>query len=178
MDTSAPGVRLSYAHGTSATPLLGQTIGDNLRATVERHADRDALVVCSQNYRASYRQLWDATTQCARPLLALGLEPGNRVGIWSTNRFEWVIVQYATARVGTILVNINPAYQGPEAEYALKQSGVGVLFHGRGFRSNLYRPMLDAVRENCLDLRRVIRLDEDWESFLGLGDDVPEAELA
>src|SRR5499425_3156264 len=102
MDTSSPGVRLSYAHGTSTAPLLGQTIG--------------------QNHRASYRQLWDATTRCARALLALGVEPGDRVGIWSTNRHEWVVVQYATARVGAILVTINPAYQAPELEYALKQS--------------------------------------------------------
>jgi fatty-acyl-CoA synthase len=177
MDISSPGVRLSYAHGTSATPLLGQTIGDNLRATVQRHGDRDALVVRAQNYRASYRQLWDATTQCARALLALGVEPGDRVGIWSTNCYEWVVVQYATARVGVILVNINPAYQAPELEYVLKQSGVGVLFHGRGFRQNLYKPMLDEVRPRCREVRDVFRLDEDWDAFLRTGDRVAEAEL-
>jgi fatty-acyl-CoA synthase len=176
MDTPSLGIRLSYAHGTSATPLLGQTIGDNLRATVERHGDREALF-CSQGYRASYRQLWDATTQCARALLALGLRPADRVGIWSTNCYEWVIVQYATARVGTILVTINPAYQTSELEYALKQSGVGMLFLGRGFRQNAYQPMLDDVRPRCPDLRHIVRFDEDWEPFFRSGDSIPEAEL-
>src|SRR5215210_6678814 len=99
---SPPLPKLSYAHGTGLVPLLGQTIGDNLRATVERHGNREALVVRHQDYRATYRQLWDATTRCARALLALGLEPGDRVGIWSTNRHEWVVVQYATARAGAV----------------------------------------------------------------------------
>src|SRR5439155_9033836 len=127
---------LSYSHGTGAVPLLGQTIGDNLRATVARHGSREALVIRHQNRRATYRQLWDDTTQLARALLALGVRAGDRVGIWSTNRFEWVVVQYATARIGAILVNINPAYQTPEVHYALTQSGVSVLLHGRGFRRN------------------------------------------
>ncbi len=177
MDPSSAGVWLSYAHGTSPTPLLGQTIGENLRATVQRHGDRDALVVRSQNYRATYRQLWAATTRCARALLALGVEPGDRVGIWSTNRHEWVVVQYATARVGAILVNLNPAYQAPELEYALKQSGVGILFHGHGFRQHLYQPMIEDVRPCCSELRHVFRLDEDWDAFLHTSVGVPEAEL-
>src|SRR5262249_7584499 len=101
----------SYAHGPSLTPLLGETIGENLRRTVERTPDREALIVRSQGYRATYRELWDATTDAARGLLALGVEKGDRVGIWSPNRFEWVIVQFATARIGAILVNINPAYK-------------------------------------------------------------------
>ena len=111
---SAPGFKSvgfcvpSYAHGVSRLPLLGQTIGDNLRATAERFPDREALVVRSQGYRATYRQLWDATTACARGLLALGVRPGDRVGVWSANRFEWVVVQNATARLGAVLVNINP----------------------------------------------------------------------
>src|SRR5262245_32450135 len=90
----------SYAQGVSRLPLLGQTIGENLRATADRFPDREALVVRSQDYRATYRQLWDATTACARGLLALGVRPGDRVGIWSANRFEWVVVQCATARIG------------------------------------------------------------------------------
>ena len=87
---------LSYAHGTSPLPLLGETIGENLRRTVERFADREALVVRHQNYRATYRQLWDAVTETARGLLALGVHKGDRVGIWAPNRFEWVVIQYAT----------------------------------------------------------------------------------
>src|SRR5688572_20337510 len=112
-------VRPSYAHGVSLTPLLGETITANLSRTVERHADRDALVMPSHGYRASYRRLWDETTRVARGLLALGVKPGDRVGVWSVNRPEWVHVQYATARVGAILVNVNPAYQAPELEHAL-----------------------------------------------------------
>ena len=85
----------AYLHGTSPTPLLGETIGENLRRTVERFGDREALVVRSQGYRATYRELWDQTTVLARALLASGVQKGDRVGIWSPNRFEWVITQFA-----------------------------------------------------------------------------------
>src|SRR5437868_1176997 len=105
---------LSYAHGTGSEPLLGETIGDNLRRTADRFPDRDALVVRHQNVRLSWRELWDATGRVARGLLALGVQKGDRVGIWAPNRFEWVVVQYATARLGAILVNINPAYKATE----------------------------------------------------------------
>ncbi len=168
---------LSYAHGTSLTPLLGQTIGDNLRDTVARHGDREALVVRSQNYRATYQQLWDATTDAARGLLALGVDPGDRVGIWAANRFEWVVVQYATARLGAILVNVNPAYQTNELEYVLRQSGVSVLLHGRGFRHTQYAPMLESVRPRCPDLRHVFLLDTDWDDFLRAGQVVSATEV-
>src|SRR5258708_29359143 len=96
----------SYVHGASSVPLLGETIGINLRRTVERFPHREALVVRHQNYRATYSQLWDATSRLARGLLAHGVERGDRVGVWSPNRFEWVVAQYATARMGAILVNI------------------------------------------------------------------------
>ncbi|HEY7157743.1 MAG TPA: AMP-binding protein [Gemmataceae bacterium] len=167
----------SYAHGTSRTPLLGQTIGDNLRDTVERFGDCEALVVRSQNYRATYRQLWDATTDAARGLLALGVVAGDRVGIWATNCHEWVITQYATARIGAILVTINPAYQANELEYVLRQAGVGVLLHGRGFRQTLYPPMLETVRPRCPKLRHVFSLDSDWDGLLRSGQTVGLAEL-
>ena len=110
-------------------------------------------------------------------LLALGVAPGDRVGVWSPNRYEWVVVQYATARVGAILVNINPAYQAAELEYALRQSGVSVLFHARGFRQLVYGPMLDAARPRCPALQRVVRFDEDWPAFLASGEGVAAAEL-
>ena len=113
---------LSYSHGTSIVPLLGETIGENLRRTVERSGDCEALVVPHQNYRATYRQFWDQTGLAARGLMARGIQAGDRVGIWSPNRFEWVVTQYATARIGAILVNINPAYKSTELEYALRQS--------------------------------------------------------
>src|SRR5262249_29306280 len=147
---------LSYAHGTSDVALLGQTIGDNLRATAERYPDRQALVLCPQTSRATYAQLWEATTACARGLLALGVKPGDRVGVWSANTYEWVVVQYASARVGAILVNVNPAYLAPELGYVLRQSGVSVLLYARGFRQVAYGPMLESVRPDCPDLRHAL----------------------
>jgi fatty-acyl-CoA synthase len=176
MDDSSH-IAFSYANGTCLTPLLGQTIGDNLRDTVMRHGDAEALVVRSQNYRATYRQLWDVTTDAARGLLALGVSSGDRVGIWATNCHEWVVIQYATARMGVILVNINPAYQTNELEYVLRQAGVSVLLHGRGFRNTLYAPMLEAVRPRCPDLKHVLSLDSDWDGLLRSGQGVSIAEL-
>ncbi len=167
----------SYAHGTSPIPLLGQTIGDNLRAIVSEFGEKEALVVRSQNYRASYRELWDATTDAARGLLALGVAAGDRVGIWATNCYEWVVTQYATARIGAILVNINPAYLANELEYVLRQAGVRVLLHGRGFRQTLYAPMLDSVRPRCAELQHVFSLENAWNELLKSGQKVSIAEL-
>ena len=156
----------AYLHGTSATPLLGETIGDNLRRTVERFGDRDALVVRSQNYRATYRQLWDSTTILARALLASGVRQGDRVGIWSPNRFEWVLTQFASARIGAILVNINPAYKAAELRYALVQSGTSLLIHASAFRTSDYVQMVEEVRPYCPALREAIAIDTDWMSLL------------
>lgn len=156
---------LSYAHGSSTTPLLGETIGDNLRRTVERVGDREALVVRHQNYRATYRRLWEATTEAARGLMALGVQKGDRVGMWAANRWEWVVVQYATARIGAILVNINPSYQVTELEYVLNQAGVSVLFLARGFRKVDYVAMLEGVRTKCAGLQRALIFDADWDGL-------------
>jgi fatty-acyl-CoA synthase len=167
----------SYAHGACPTPLLGQTIGENLRSTVERFPDREALVVRSQGYRATYRAFWDEITDCARGLLALGVEVGDRVGIWSPNRYEWVIVQFATARIGAILVNVNPAYQAPELEFVLNQSGISVLLHARAFRKSDYVAMVDPVRSRCPVLRHTLLLDTEWEPLLRRGQAVTLTEL-
>jgi fatty-acyl-CoA synthase len=169
--------QLSYAHGACEVPLLGQTIGDNLRAAAERFGEGDALVVCHEKVRLSYRQLWDRTTLAARGLLGLGVRPGERVGVWASNRHEWVVAQYATARIGAILVNINPAYLAGELGYVLRQSGVKVLLHAEGFRGNRYGPMLESVQGGCPDLERALHLDRDWEGLLRRGEGVPEAEL-
>src|ERR671932_8925 len=155
---------LSYVHGASSVPLLGETIGENLRRTVERVGDSDALIVRQQGYRATYRELWEQTGLVARGLLARGVRKGDRVGIWAPNRFEWVIIQYATARIGAILVNINPAYKTAELEYALTQSGASLLLLSRGFRDADYVAMLDEVRGRCPDLRQSIVLDTEWEA--------------
>jgi fatty-acyl-CoA synthase len=112
----------SYAHGASDVPLLGETIGENLRRTVERFGERDALVVRHQRYRATYAELWQQVDQAARALIARGVRKGDRVGIWAPNRYEWVVTQFATARAGAILVTINPAYKPAELEYALNKT--------------------------------------------------------
>jgi fatty-acyl-CoA synthase len=167
---------LSYASGTSSLPLLGETIGENLRRTVDEHGDAEALVVPHQQYRATYSQLWEQVSLAARGLMARGVVKGDRVGIWAPNRFEWVVVQFATARIGAILVNINPAYRVTELEYALKQSGVSFLILARAFRHTDYAGMLGTVRSRCADLREALVLEDGWESLLREGAAVaPEA---
>jgi fatty-acyl-CoA synthase len=152
----------SYVNGPSTQPLLGDTIGENLRRIVERFPDREALVVVHQQHRATYRQFWEATSQVARGLMVRGVKKGERVGIWSPNRYEWVETQYATARMGAILVNINPAYRLHELEYALKHSGVSTLILAKGFRQADYVQMVREVRSRCPELRQTIVLDEEW----------------
>ena len=168
----------SYVHGASDVPLLGETIGDNLRRTVDGVGDREALVVSSQGYRATYRDLWDATTALAKTLLARGIEPGDRVGIWSPNRYEWVVTQYATARVGAILVNVNPAYKAQELRHALNQSGLGLLLLARGFRETSYVDILAAVRPDCPTLGDAVIIDDAWTALLEEGTAVDDGRLA
>jgi fatty-acyl-CoA synthase len=158
--------------------LLGETIGENLRRTVERHGDSEALVVPHQKYRATYRQLWDQVSLVAGGLLGRGVRRGDRVGIWSPNRFEWVVTQYATARIGAILVNINPAYRTTELAYALAQSGVSFLMLARGFRQADYVHMLGEVKGTCPELREALVLEDGWDSLLRDGRDVSEDALA
>jgi fatty-acyl-CoA synthase len=169
---------LSYSRGPSTIPLLGETIGQNLRRTVDHFGEREALVVRHQDVRLTYRELWEQTSRCARGLLAHGVQRGDRVGIWAPNRYEWVVLQYAAARVGAILVNVNPAYRTAELEYALRQSGVKLLVLARRFRQTDYVAMLADVRERCPDLREALVLEDDWEGLLASGDAVDDAELA
>src|SRR5919109_4867944 len=169
---------LSYASGSAATPLRGETIVQNLRGTVDRFGDREALVVPHQSYRATYRQLWDEVSLVARGLMARGVEKGDRVGIWAPNRYEWVVVQYATAAIGAILVNINPAYRAGELEYALKQSGTSVLILARGFRQADYVAMVREVRSRCPELRQTLVLEQDWDQLREQASRVSDASLA
>ncbi|MEP7104266.1 MAG: AMP-binding protein, partial [Chloroflexota bacterium] len=169
---------LSYTHGASPVPLLGETVGANLRRTVEQHGSNEALVVSHQGYRATYRELWDQVSQCARGLMARGVNKGDRVGIWSPNRYEWVIVQYATARMGAILVNINPAYKTSELEYALNQSGTSFLLLAAANRGASYVDMLSEVRGRVKDLREALVLEDGWETLMRDGAGVGEADLA
>src|ERR1700744_3207869 len=109
----------SYARGSEEPPLLEQTIGANFAATVARFGDRDALVSCRQSLRYTWSELADAIDEVARGLIAAGLRKGDRLAIWSPNCAEWTLVQYATARIGVILLNVNPAYQPSELQYVL-----------------------------------------------------------
>jgi fatty-acyl-CoA synthase len=115
-----------------------------------------------QGYRATYRQFWETTSVVARGLLVRGVKKGDRVGIWSPNRYEWVVLQYATARMGAILVNINPAYRVHELEYALRNSGVSTLVLAKGFRQADYVAMLREVQIRCPELERTIVIEEEW----------------
>ena len=168
----------SYVHGASTVPLLGETIGANLRHTVDRCGDREVLVAPAQGYRATYRELWDVTTRVAKALLARGVEKGDRVGIWSPNRFEWVVIQYATARVGAVLVTLNPAYKARELRHALNQSGLMLLLLSRGFRQTDYVEILERVRPDCPALRETVVLDHDWAALLEEGRLVDDEQLA
>jgi fatty-acyl-CoA synthase len=174
----APANEISYIHGASDVPLLGETIGANLRRTAERFGDRDALVVRNQGYRATYRELWDQVDLAARAFLAHDVKKGDRVGIWAPNRHEWVVTQFATARIGAILVTINPAYKTAELEYALRKAGVSLLVLARGFRQADYLAMLDEVRGGCPSLREAIVLEDDWDAFLAEGHQIDDEELA
>jgi fatty-acyl-CoA synthase len=167
----------SYARGPIDSPLLEVTIGERLRRVTERFADRDALVVRHQNYRATYRELWDDVELAARALIANGVRNGDRVGIWAPNRHEWVVVQYATAVVGAILVTINPAYKAAELRYALGKAGVSLLFAARGFRGTDYVAMLDEVRGDCPGLRDIVVLDDEWQCFVDESVRIDEREL-
>src|SRR5690349_787919 len=135
----------SYVHGTGTVPLLGETIGASLDRIAATFGDRDALIAQHQHLRYTYSQLLDDVTRAARALLTLGVTRGDRIGIWSGNVAEWVITQYAAAKVGAILDNINPAYRLRELEYALNQSKISVLVTARTFRRTRYVEMLTAL---------------------------------
>jgi fatty-acyl-CoA synthase len=167
----------SYSHGASGIALLGEMIGENFERTATRCGDRDALVSCHQGLRYTYSELNAAVDAVARGLLARGIDKSDRVGIWSPNCAEWVLVQYATAKIGAILVNINPAYRTHELAFALKQSGVRLLVSARAFKTSDYRAMIDEVRNELDALERVVYLDSpDWDELLAVADSVdPEA---
>ena len=151
----------SYVHGASPVALLGETIGQNLDRTAARVPDNDALVSAHQGLRMTYAEFHAAVEEVARGLLALGIEPGERIGIWSPNNAEWVTLQYATAKVGAILVNINPAYRTSELAYALGQSGVSTLVLAPRFRAADYLDMLGQVAGDLPALHRQVVLGPD-----------------
>jgi fatty-acyl-CoA synthase len=168
---------LSYDNGTSDVSLLGITITEQLRQTTEKFPDQEALVVPYQNYRASYKAFWQQIEDVSKGLLAYGVKKGDRVGIWSPNRFEWVLVQFATARIGAILVNVNPAYKAAELKYALKQSEVSLLIMSKGFRQTNYISILDEVRPACIRLKHILVIEHDWTTLLESGKSITNEQL-
>ena len=153
-------MHLSYAHGVASRPLLGQTLGQALDTAACRFGARDAVISLHQNLRYSYAELLHEVNRAAKALIALGVQRGDRVGIWSPNNAEWAITQYAAAKAGAILVNVNPANRARELQYGLKQSGVSVLISARGFRSADYVQMLDELAPALPALRHVVLLGD------------------
>ncbi|HTV94225.1 MAG TPA: AMP-binding protein, partial [Verrucomicrobiae bacterium] len=177
---------ISYTHGASDVPLIGEPIGELLDRVAHVHASHEAVVSVHQGVRMTYGQLAKACNEVARGLMALGVGHGDRVGIWSTNNVEWVIVQFATAKIGAILVNVNPAYRTVELEYALRQSGVSVLFSQGEYKTSDYLAMIEEVRDRLPELRSVIvidgnaRRDEDlrWGELRTIAEAIPPEQLA
>jgi len=157
----------SYARGSTTVERLTQTIGDSFEQTVSRFGDREALVSPHQEQRFTYAELNDAVDRLAAAFLRLGLEPGERVGIWALNCFEWVITQFATAKAGLILVTINPAYRASECEYVLNQSGCRMLISARSFKTSNYVAMVESVRTRLPNLEHVVFLDSpEWDALM------------
>src|SRR5512133_842943 len=156
----------SYAHGAGLVPLLGETIGANLERTAARVPESEGLVSRHQGARFTWAELNAAVDRLARGLLGLGLAKGDRLGVWSPNRYEWALAQYATAKLGVILVNINPAYRTSELEYALRQSGCRVLLAAPEFKTSHYREMVEEVRGALPELEHAVFFDSGaWEAL-------------
>ncbi|UUV28833.1 AMP-binding protein [Amycolatopsis roodepoortensis] len=168
----------SYASGISDTPLLGDTIGDNFDRTVAAFGDRDALVDRAAGKRWTYTELAAEVDALALGLLDLGIAKGDRVGIWSPNRWEWTCVQYATAKIGAILVNINPAYRSHELEYVLNQAGIKLIVAAASFKTSDYAGMIAEAGPKCPALEHVVLLDgPEWPSMLEIGHKADRAPL-
>ncbi|KNB53407.1 AMP-binding protein [Streptomyces caatingaensis] len=169
----------SYAGGPTDTPLLDETIGANLARTVELFGEREALVDVRGGRRWTYAEFGRAVEEVALGLLAKGVAQGDRVGIWAVNCPEWVMVQYATARIGAVMVNINPAYRVHELAYVLRQSGISVLVSAVEYKTSDYRRMVEQVRGECPALRDVVYLgDPTWTGLVRLGAGTPRERLA
>ncbi len=171
-------LRKSYVSGGAASPLSGQTIGEYLSSVIARQPDAEALVSRHQEMRLTYGELGREVERVARGLLGLGIEKGDRVGIWSPTRVEWTLLQFATARAGAILVNINPAYRAGEMAYAVNQSGLRLLVTAPAFKTSDYRARIHEVRSQLPRLERVVVLGDQgtgvpgdllWDDLLAAG---------
>ncbi|MCC3778756.1 AMP-binding protein [Streptomyces sp. UNOB3_S3] len=175
MTTPSP----SHTAGPVDTPLLDDTIGANLVRTVAQFGDREALVDVQGGRRWTYAEFGRAVEEVALGLLAKGVAKGDRVGIWAVNCPEWVMVQYATARIGAIMVNVNPAYRVHELAYVLRQAGISILVSSVEYKTSDYRRMVEQVRGRCPALRDVVYIDDPtWTGLVSLGRSVDPARLA
>ncbi|MCA6090693.1 AMP-binding protein [Streptomyces sp. SCA3-4] len=166
MNTPSP----AHAAGPTDIPLLDDTIGGNLARTIRQYADHEALVDVQGGRRWTYAEFGRVVEQVALGLLAKGVAKGDRVGIWAVNCPEWVMVQYATARIGAVMVNVNPAYRVHELAYVLQQAGISVLVTSLAHRTSDYRAMVEEARPGCPDLRDVVHIgDASWDGLLALG---------
>ncbi len=169
----------SYAQGEQEPPLLERTIGADFEATVARHPDREALVEFATGRRWTWAELDRDVDAVARGLIAAGVAKGDRVGVWAPNRSEWTLTQYAAAKVGAILVNVNPAYRTHEFAYAVNQSGMRLLVTATEFKTSDYRAMIAETRAECPTLERVVHLDtDDWAGLVAEGERVPADAVA
>ena len=174
---SAPA--LSHTSGETDVPLLETTIGDDFDATVARFADREALVDVHQGRRWTYAELARDVAQLARGLVAAGIGKGDRVGIWAPNCAEWVLVQYATAKMGAILVNINPSYRTHELEFVLGQAGIRMIIAAPSFRTSDYAAMIEQVRGTVTGLDQVVLIGTpSWDALVAGGAGVSPEQLA
>ena len=170
---------LAIDSGATDIPLIEQTIGDNLNETVARFGDNDALVVDHQGIRQSWTEFNTSVDAVAKGLMAYGIEKGDRVGMWSPNYAEWIYVQFATAKIGAIQVNINPAYRTSELEYAMNQSGCKMLVTRTEYLTSAYQDMVEQVRPNCADLEHVVYFDtSDWADLVAAGQSVSDQDLS
>ena len=176
----------SYVSGGAASPLSGQTIGEYLSSVIARQPDAEALVSRHQEMRLTYGELGREVERVARGLLGLGIEKGDRVGIWSPTRVEWTLLQFATARVGAILVNINPAYRAGEMAYAVNQSALRLLVTAQAFKTSDYRARIHEVRSQLPRLERVVVFGDQgtgvpgdllWDDLLAAGANVKAEDI-
>ncbi|RVW10280.1 AMP-binding protein [Prescottella agglutinans] len=160
----------SYASGTWDAPMLGDTIGDNFDRAVAAYGERDALIDRSSGRRWTYSELAVDVEVLAAGLLGAGIAKGDRVGIWAPNCAEWTMVQYATAKIGAILVNINPAYRSHELQYVLNQAGIRMLVAAPSFKTSDYAAMIEQVRPECSALEQVLLLGSaEWDALVSDG---------
>src|SRR4051794_3455251 len=170
---------LSYTRGADV-PLLEMTLSEALSRAAARFPDRDALVVCHQNVRLSWRELDAEVTRVARGLAGLGLEPGDRVGIWASNCVEWVLMQYATARAGLVLVNVNPAYRSHELRYVLQKSRIRALvLRAHDTRADYRQILAESRNGEALPVDHEVWLgEESWDAMIAGGTDYVEGAAA